>query len=147
MRKIQSNLFWYKYVSSALTRHSECLSVFCTAILYHIDDLSETIEKAFNDTLVKESLYKLTLSVNSMMPHATKQDVANSIRLVLSDLIDNYSVFESILIKRIPDITQEEVLCSDIVSNYSIIDDDEPIDVVRYELNSLKKQLSMKDIK
>lgn len=145
MVRIKSNLFWYNYVSSILSRHTECLSVFCSSVLYHLEDLSENYDKVFEDSLVKDSLYHLTLSVYSLNRNAAKEDVINCIRLVLVDLLDNYTAFEKYLTKQIPDVTNEEILFSEIVAQNNCLNDDEHIEFIRKELDNLKIQFLTKD--
>lgn len=144
MARIKSNLFWYNYVSSMLSRQTECLSVFCTTVLYHLDDLSEDYDKTFEDKLVKDSLYHLTLSVYSLNRNASKEDVINCIHLVLVELLDNYTAFEKYLTKQIPDVTNEEILFSEIVAQNNCLNDDEHAEFIRKELDSLKIQFLTK---
>lgn len=142
--KISTGLFWYNNLFSDLHKHSEALSLFCSLIIYHLDEFSESYDIAFKDSLVRKSLEILTISIHSLYPEATKSDILANIRLVLGQLLDDYSSFEAYLSTQIPDVSGHDVLCYNIInadSTCSDLDDEESLDFIRGELRKLQIRL------
>lgn len=142
--RISTDLFWYNNLFSDLHKHSEALSLFCSLIIYHLDDFSESYEVAFKDILVKKSLHLFTLSVHNLYPEAGKSDVLANIRLVLGQLLDDYSSFEVYLSSQIPDVSGEDVLYFNIKnadSSCCELNDQESLEFIRNELHKLKVRL------
>lgn len=141
---ISTGLFWYNNLYSDMHKHSEVLSLFCSLIVYHLDDFSESYEVAFKDPLLSKSLHLLTISVHSLYPDATKADVLANIRLLLGQLLDDYSSFELYLSSQIPDVSGEDVLCFNVLnvdSSFCELNDEESLDYIRRELMNLRQSL------
>ena len=139
-KKITTDLFWINSFRSDLQLYSEAMSLFCGIVLYHVDDFNEPFSVALQNELVKETLTSLAVCIHKMNPSASRNDVASSIRNVLFDYIDNYDCFEKELLKYIPDIKFEDVICYSVMnanSNYDELDDNETEDHIRQELSRL----------
>lgn len=141
---ISTGLFWYNNLYSDMQKHSEFLSLFCSLVLYHLDDFSESYEVAFKDPLLRKSLHLLTISIHNLYPDATKADVLTNIRLLLGQLLDDYSSFEEYLSSQIPDVSGEDVLWLNVLnadSSCCELNDDESLDYIRRELLNLRQSL------
>lgn len=123
--EITTNSFWLNTLRNDLTRHYETLSLFSSLIIHHLDDLHESNEKAFNDPLVRKSLFELTLSVHSLNIKATKKVILNDIRMVLENHLDNYDIFERYLYNQIPEITSDQVFFYSVIHSESFSIPDE----------------------
>lgn len=139
---ISTGLFWYNNLFSDMQKHSEVLSLFCSLVLYHLDDFSESYEVTFKDPLLKKTLHLLTVSIHSLYPDATKADVLTNIRLLLGQLLDDYSSFKEYLSSQIPDVSGEDVLCFNVLnadSSCCELNDEESLDYIRRELMNLRR--------
>lgn len=125
---ITNEFDWYETFRGELGRHCEALSSFCSAVMYHLDNLKDSYETTFNDNFVRNSLVELTLSVYSFNPEATQEDILANIRLVLGNYIDDYEGFEIYLSTQIPKIGKDEILYYNIIhanSSDSVLDTQE----------------------
>lgn len=57
-----------------------------------------------------KSFSSVTLSVYSLNPKATDNDVVSNIRLVLTNYLDDYDKFETFLISQIPEVKNQDLL-------------------------------------
>ena len=117
--EIITNSFWLNTFKNDLTRHNEILSLFCSLIMYHLDDLHESNEITFKDSHVRKSLFELTLSVHSLNIKATKNDIMNNIRMILENYLDNYDTFERYLSNQIPKVTSDEIFFYSVIHSES----------------------------
>lgn len=112
---IANEFYWFETFRSELGRHCEALSLFCSAIMNHLDNLRDSYETTFNDNFVRSYLLELTLSVYSFNPEATQEDILANIRLVLGNYIDDYEGFEIYLSTQIPKLEKDEILYYNII--------------------------------
>lgn len=113
-------LFWLNTIRNDLQRHNQVLTSFCSILVYYINEMDETYDVIFADPLIRKSLHELTLSVYSLNPKATDNDVVANIRLVLANYLDDYDKFEKFLISQIPEVKSQDLLWYNVThSEYS----------------------------
>ena len=112
---IANEFYWFETFRGELGRHCEALSLFCSAVMNHLDNLKDSYETTFNDNFVRNSLVELTLSVYCFNPIASQEDILANIRLVLGNYLDDYEEFEMYLSTQIPKIGKDEILYYNII--------------------------------
>ena len=112
---IVNEFYWFETFRGELGRHCEALSLFCSAVMNHLDNLKDSYETTFNDNFVRSNLLELTLSVYSFNPEATQEDILANIRLVLGNYIDDYEGFEIYLSTQISKLEKDEILYYNII--------------------------------
>lgn len=112
---ITNEFDWYETFRGELGRHCEALSLFCSAVMNHLDNLKDSYETTFNDNNVRNSLVELTLSVYCFNPIASQEDILANIRLVLGNYLDDYEEFEMYLSTQIPKLEKDEILYYNII--------------------------------
>lgn len=143
-KKIETDLYWINNFRNELSLYSEASSLFCGIILYHIYEFNESFSTALKNRLVKSSLTNLTVCIHKMNPHASKEDVATSIRTLLYEYIEDYDAFELELLRCIPDVNSADVFCFSIVnadSDVDVSDEPESLDYIRKELSHISLQI------
>lgn len=108
-------LFWLNTIRNDLKRHNQILTSFCSILSYYINELNETYDVIFTDALVCKSLHELTLSVHSLNPKATDNDIVANIRLVLANYLDDYDNFEKFLISQIHEVKSQDLLWYNVI--------------------------------
>lgn len=142
--QIPTDLFWIRTVRYELDLYSEAMSLFCGIILYHIDSFGESFSTALKDDLVKTALSTLTVCIHNTNPHASKEDVATSVRTALYNYIEDYGSFELELLKHIPDVSAQEVFRYSIINanpDFEEIPLPESIEYIRHELARISTQV------
>lgn len=141
--QIPTDLFWIRTVRYELDLYSEAMSLFCRIILYHIDSFGESFSTALKNDLVKPALFTLTVCIHNTNPHASKEDVATSVRTALYNYIEDYDTIEQELLKHIPDVSAQEVFRYSIINANPDFEDIPPlesIEYIRHELARISSQ-------